>query len=75
MGIFLMPYTENEIFEVAASRKSAEVPAASKPSEPAQNAAAKTAKGRKLSFKEQRELEGIEAEIHKVDLPEINAVH
>jgi ATP-binding cassette subfamily F protein uup len=49
---------------VAASRKSAEVPAASKPSVPAPNAAANTAKARKLSFKEQRELEGIEAQIH-----------
>jgi ATP-binding cassette subfamily F protein uup len=52
---------------VAASRKTTEAPVASKPSAPAPNAAAKTAKGRKLSFKEQRELEGIEAEIHKVE--------
>lgn len=52
---------------VAASRKSTEAPAVSKPSAPAQNVATKTAKGRKLSFKEQRELEGIEAEIHTVE--------
>ncbi len=52
---------------VAASRKTTEAPVASKPSAPAPNAAAKTAKGRKLSFKEQRELEGIEAQIHVVE--------
>ena len=52
---------------VAASRKTTEAPVASKPSAPAPNAAAKTAKGRKLSFKEQRELEGIEAQIHTVE--------
>ena len=52
---------------VAASRKTTEAPVASKPSAPAPNAAAKTAKGRKLSFKEQRELEGIEAQIHAVE--------
>jgi len=52
---------------VAASRKTTEAPVASKPSAPTPNAATKTAKGRKLSFKEQRELEGIEAQIHTVE--------
>ena len=51
----------------AASRKSAEAPVASKPSAPSQDTAAKIAKARKLSFKEQREFEGIEAQIHAVE--------
>jgi len=52
---------------VAASRKSVEAPAASKPSAPSRDAATNTAKARKLSFKEKHELEGIEAQIHKVE--------
>ena len=52
---------------VAASRKSAEVPAAAKPSALSRDAATKTAKARKLSFKEQRELDGIEAQIHGLE--------
>jgi len=52
---------------VAASRKSVEAPAASKPSAPSRDAATNTVKARKLSFKEKHELEGIEAQIHKVE--------
>ena len=52
---------------VAASRESAEAPAVSKPAATLRDAAAKSAKPRKLSFKEQHELGGIEAQIHSVE--------
>ncbi len=52
---------------VAASRKSADVPVTSKPSALSRDAATKSAKPRKLSFKEQRELEGIETQIHEAE--------
>ena len=52
---------------VAASRKNAEAPPTSKPSALSRDAATKSAKPRKLSFKEQRELEGIETQIHQAE--------
>lgn len=52
---------------VAASRKNAEAPPTSKPSALSRDAATKSAKPRKLSFKEQRELEGIETQIHEAE--------
>jgi ATP-binding cassette subfamily F protein uup len=51
---------------VAASRKSAETPIASKSPGPARDATAAT-KPRKLSFKEQHELSGIEAQIQGLE--------
>jgi ATP-binding cassette subfamily F protein uup len=51
----------------AVSRQRAEPPAAGKPPALSRDAATKTAKPRKVSFKEQRELEGIEAQIHAVE--------
>jgi ABC transport system ATP-binding/permease protein len=56
--------------EVAASRQSAVILATNKAEKSAalsRDAATKTTKPRKLSFKEQRELEGIEAQIHAVE--------
>ena len=56
--------------EVAASRQSAAILATNKAEKSAalsRDAATKTTKPRKLSFKEQRELEGIEAQIHAVE--------
>ncbi|MBI3849139.1 MAG: ABC-F family ATP-binding cassette domain-containing protein [Verrucomicrobia bacterium] len=52
---------------VAASRESAVIVALNKPSAPSGEAATKITKARKLSFKEARELEGMEAQIHAVD--------
>jgi ATP-binding cassette subfamily F protein uup len=55
---------------VAASRRSAAILATNKAEKSAalsRDAATKTAKPRKLSFKEQRELEGMEAQIHGVE--------
>ena len=55
---------------VAASRQSAAIIATNKAEKSAalsRVAATKPAKSRKLSFKEQRELEGIEAQIHAVE--------
>ena len=52
---------------VAASRKSADIVALNKASALLRGAATKTAKPRKLSFKETRELEGMEAQIHAVE--------
>ena len=52
---------------VAASRQSAAILATNKSSAPSQDTAAKTAKPRKLTFKEARELEGMEAQIHAVE--------
>ena len=52
---------------VAASRQSAAIVASNKPSAPSRDAATKASKPRKLSFKEMRELEGMEAQIHAVD--------
>lgn len=51
----------------AASRESAEAPVASQPSALSRGAATKPAKPRKLSFKEQHELAGIEAQIHATE--------
>lgn len=51
----------------AAARRTTDAPAASKSSAPSRDAATKTAKPRKLSFKEKHELEGIEAQIHTVE--------
>jgi len=52
----------------AAARQSAAIVALNKPSAPSRDAATKPGKPRKLSFKEARELEGMEAQIHAVDL-------
>ncbi len=53
--------------EAAAARESAAIVALNRPSALSRDAATKTNKARKLSFKEQRELEGIEAQIHAVE--------
>jgi ABC transport system ATP-binding/permease protein len=56
--------------DVAASRQSAAIVATNKAEKSAalsRGAATKTTKPRKLSFKEQRELEGIEVQIHAVE--------
>jgi ATP-binding cassette subfamily F protein uup len=53
--------------EAAAARQSAAIIATNKSAALAKEAAAKTGKPRKLSFKEQRELEGMEAQIHAVE--------
>ncbi|MBK7997846.1 MAG: ATP-binding cassette domain-containing protein [Verrucomicrobia bacterium] len=50
-----------------ASRQSAVVPAPSKSAAPARDTAAPKTKPRKLSFKEQHELAGIEAQIHATE--------
>jgi ATP-binding cassette subfamily F protein uup len=52
---------------VAASRQSAAILATNKSAALSRDAATKNAKPRKLSFKEARELEGMEAQIHAVD--------
>jgi ATP-binding cassette subfamily F protein uup len=52
---------------VAVSRQNAAILSTNKTPALSQAAATKTAKPRKLSFKEQRELEGIEAQIHTVE--------
>src|ERR1035437_228952 len=52
---------------VAASRQSAAILATNKSAALSRDAATKSAKPRQLSFKEQRELEGIEAQIHAVE--------
>ena len=52
---------------VAASRQSAAILATNKSAALSRDAATKSAKPRKLSFKEQRELEGMEAQIHAVE--------
>jgi ATP-binding cassette subfamily F protein uup len=52
---------------VAASRQSAAILATNKSAALSRDAATKSAKPRKLSFKEQRELEGMEAQIHTVE--------
>jgi len=52
---------------VAASRQSAAILATNKSAALCRDAATKTAKPRKLSFKEQRELDGMEAQIHAVE--------
>jgi ATP-binding cassette subfamily F protein uup len=52
---------------VAASRQSAAILSTNKTAALSRAAAAKTTKPRKLSFKESRELEGIEAQIHAVE--------
>jgi len=51
----------------AAARQSAAILALNKSAALARDAVAKPAKPRKLSFKEQRELEGMEAQIHAVE--------
>jgi ATP-binding cassette subfamily F protein uup len=51
----------------AAARQSAAILATNKSAAQAKEAAAKTGKPRKLSFKETRELEGMEAQIHAVE--------
>ncbi len=53
--------------EAAAARESAAILATNKSAALARDAAAKSAKPRKLSFKEQRELDGMEAQIHAVE--------
>jgi ATP-binding cassette subfamily F protein uup len=53
--------------ETEAARQSAAFLAASKAAQAKQTSAAKTAKPRKLSFKEQRELEGMEAQIQALE--------
>jgi ATP-binding cassette subfamily F protein uup len=53
--------------EVAASRQSAAILATNKSEELAREAAKPKTKARKLSFKEQRELEGMEAQIHALE--------
>jgi ATP-binding cassette subfamily F protein uup len=53
--------------EVAAARESAAIVSLNKSAALARDAATRTAKPRKLSFKEQRELEGMEAQIHAVE--------
>jgi ATP-binding cassette subfamily F protein uup len=53
--------------EVAATRESAAIVSLNKSAALARDAATRTAKPRKLSFKEQRELEGMEAQIHSVE--------
>jgi ABC transport system ATP-binding/permease protein len=53
--------------EKEAARQSAAFLAAAKNFKPPQNTAPQTAKPRKLSFKEQRELDGIEGQIHAVE--------
>ena len=53
--------------EAAAARKSAEILAMNKASALSRGAASKTTKPRKLSFKEQRELDDMEAQIHAVE--------
>jgi ATP-binding cassette subfamily F protein uup len=53
--------------EVAAARESAAIVSLNKSATLSRDAATKTAKPRKLSFKEQRELEGMEAQIHSVE--------
>jgi ATP-binding cassette subfamily F protein uup len=53
--------------EAAAARQSAAILATNKSAALARDAATKTAKPRKLSFKEQRELDGMEAQIHEVE--------
>ena len=50
-----------------AARQSAAILELNKPSAPLRDATTKATKPRKLSFKEQRELEGIEAQIHVVE--------
>ena len=52
---------------VAATRQSAAILATNKSAALSQDAATKTAKPRKLSFKEARELESMEAQIHAVE--------
>ena len=52
---------------VAASRQSAAILATNKSAALSRDATTKSAKPRKLSFKEQRELEGMEAQIHTVE--------
>jgi ATP-binding cassette subfamily F protein uup len=52
---------------VAAARQSAAILATNKSAARSRNAATKPAKPRKLSFKEQRELEGMEAQIRAVE--------
>ena len=53
--------------EAAASRQSAAILATNKSAALSRDAAAKAAKPRKLSFKEQRELDGMETQIHAVE--------
>ena len=53
--------------EVAAARESAAIVSLNKSAALARDAATRTAKPRKLSFKEQRELEGMEAQIHAIE--------
>ena len=53
--------------EVAAARQSAAIMATNKSAALAKDAAIKSTKPRKLSFKETRELEGMEAQIHEVE--------
>jgi ATP-binding cassette subfamily F protein uup len=53
--------------EKAAAGQSAAIIATNKSSAPAKKAAAKPGQPRKLSFKEQHELEGMEAQIHAVE--------
>ena len=53
--------------QAAAARQSAAIMATNKSAAQAKEAAAKTGKPRKLSFKETRELEGMEAQIHAVE--------
>ena len=52
---------------VAASRQNAAILAMNKSAALSRDAATKTAKPRKLSFKEQRELDGMEAQIHALE--------
>jgi ATP-binding cassette subfamily F protein uup len=53
--------------EIASARQSAAILATNKSEALAREAAKPKTKSRKLSFKEQRELEGIEAQIHGVE--------
>ena len=53
--------------EASAARQSAEILALNKASVLSRGAPTKTTKPRKLSFKEQRELDGMEAQIHAVE--------
>ena len=58
---------KKEKAEAAAARQNAAILALNKSAELARAAAAQKAKPRKLSFKEQRELEGMEAQIHATE--------
>jgi ATP-binding cassette subfamily F protein uup len=53
--------------EAAAAKHSAAIVSLNKAAALSRDAATKTAKPRKLSFKEQRELDGMEAQIHEVE--------